>query len=230
MQVVLCWKVQTQSKEETHRLLGARTETWSSLSPATRNQHTTVTKSSAICEILESVLGTWEPNTSLTWANCVASTTGKDSGGSFIHHATVQAFFIIDLPNGITMKMPLLTSTQKIMSFTVPGPISEESELSYAVLLVSSYSNLRNPYCNFKAASPRIQSSLRTTQTTSCLSTAIYSYKFKAAKAGTATKGSSLPLQTQWCICCYPHIFLFSAPCGWNSKWDELTQGKTFWG
>lgn len=47
MQVVLCWKVQTPSKEETHRLLGARTETWSSLSPTTRNQDTTATKSSA---------------------------------------------------------------------------------------------------------------------------------------------------------------------------------------
>lgn len=47
MQVVLCWKVQTQSEEETQRLLSARTETCSSLSPAIRNQDTTVTKSSA---------------------------------------------------------------------------------------------------------------------------------------------------------------------------------------
>lgn len=36
------------------------------------------------------------------------------------------------------MKMPLLTSTQKIMSFTVPGPISEVSELSWFLHTVIS--------------------------------------------------------------------------------------------
>lgn len=87
-------------------------------------------KALLICEILESVLGTRQPNTSLTRANCVGSTTGKDSVGSSIHHATVQAFFITDLPNGITIKMLSLITTQKTMSFTVPGPISEASELS----------------------------------------------------------------------------------------------------
>ena len=41
MQVVVCWKVWTQSKKETHKLLGARTETLGSLSLTTRNQDTT---------------------------------------------------------------------------------------------------------------------------------------------------------------------------------------------
>lgn len=60
-------------------------------------------KALLICEILESVLGTRESNTALTQANSAPST--MDSAGSFIHHATAQAFFIADLPHGITIKM-----------------------------------------------------------------------------------------------------------------------------
>lgn len=89
-------------------------------------------KALLICEILESVLGTQQPNTALTQANSAPSTTDKDSAGRFIHHATVQAFFTIDLPHRITIKTLSqceLISTQKIMSFIVPGPISEVPEL-----------------------------------------------------------------------------------------------------
>ena len=71
MQVVVCWKVWTKAKTETHKWWGARTEALGCLSLTTRNQAATVTK--VTCHSVKPYAASWDatpklqPHTQHCW-------------------------------------------------------------------------------------------------------------------------------------------------------------------